>query len=255
MRDALGRMQTVILLGGDSDIGVAIVRRMVADGARDIVLAGRNIERLEARAQGAQALRSAGAMRVSVRAFDAVATGTHAGFFDEAWKLLGDVDAVIVAFGALSAWNAWERAAESIEAAQTNYVGGVSAMVEASTRMRDQGHGSLVVVSSVAAHRPRRFNFVYGSTKAGLDAFAEGLSFVMRDLGVQVLTVRPGFVKTKMTAAHTPLRFATTPEAVAERVVRAIARGDELIWCPGILRWVMFAMDHVPRFAWRRIKF
>lgn len=252
MRDALGRMQTVILLGGDSDIGAATVRRMVAGGVRDVVLGGRDPARMERRAEQ---LRAAGAIRVTVSAFDADTTEAHGAFFDEAWRLLGDVDAVIVAFGVLGGAQAHEQAEEALQVVRTNTLGGMSAVVEAANRMRGQGHGTLVVMSSVAAQRPRRSNFLYGASKRGLDAFAEGLGFGLREQGVQVLVVRPGFVHTKMTRGMKAAPFSTTPDAAARAIVRGIARGDELIWVPGILRWVMFAMDHVPRVIYRRLRF
>ena len=111
----------------------------------------------------------------------------------------------------------------------------------------------IVALSSVAGERPRRSNFVYGSTKAGFDAFYTGLGEALRELGGRVLVVRPGFVKSKMTTGLDPAPLATTPEAVAEAVVHAVRDGKEQIWVPGTMRVVMSGLRHVPRAIFRRL--
>jgi decaprenylphospho-beta-D-erythro-pentofuranosid-2-ulose 2-reductase len=252
LKDGLGRVRSVLVLGGDSDIAVATTRSLIARGARDIALAGRNLEHLAARA--AQ-LRDAGAERVETALFDADAVESHGRFFEAVFAELGHVDVVLLAFGVLGMQDEAERdATAAVAVVRTNFLGATSAAIHAAERLRKQGQGTLVVFSSVAAQRPRRSNFVYGASKAGLDALSEGLAFALRDQGVQVLTVRPGFVTTKMTAGMHRAPFSTTPEKVAEATVAAIASGAELIWVPGILRHVMWAMKLVPRPIFRRLK-
>ena len=112
--------------------------------------------------------------------------------------------------------------------------------------MTAQGHGSIVAFSSVAGERARRSNFVYGSTKAGLDAFYSGLTEALRPVGVHVTVVRPGFVHTRMTEGLKPAPLSTTPEAVAAVVVDAVRTHKELVWAPAPLRFVMSALRHVP---------
>ena len=112
-------------------------------------------------------------------------------------------------------------------------------------------HGTLVVLSSVAAERARKTNFVYGSSKAGLDAFAQGLGDALIGSGARVMVVRPGFVHTRMTEGMDPQPFSTTPEAVAASIVRGLERSDEVVWSPGILRYVFAVMRHLPRGIWR----
>jgi decaprenylphospho-beta-D-erythro-pentofuranosid-2-ulose 2-reductase len=121
-------------------------------------------------------------------------------------------------------------------------------------RLRDQGHGTLVVLSSVAGERVRSANFVYGSSKAGLDGFCQGLGDALVGSGVRVLIVRPGFVPTKMTAGRDRAPFSTTPEQVAEVVVRGLQSGAEVVWSPPVLRWVMAVARHLPRAVFRRLK-
>ena len=120
-------------------------------------------------------------------------------------------------------------------------------------RFRRQGHGTLVVLSSVAGERARRSNYVYGSTKAGLDAFAQGLGDSLVDAGGRVLVVRPGFVHTRMTTGLEAQPFSTTPEVVAEQVMRGLAANRDVVWAPPVLHWVFAVMRHLPRRLWRVI--
>jgi decaprenylphospho-beta-D-erythro-pentofuranosid-2-ulose 2-reductase len=110
-----------------------------------------------------------------------------------------------------------------------------------------------VVLSSVAGERARRSNFIYGSSKAGLDAFAQGLGDALHGTGVHVMVVRPGFVRTKMTAGRAEGPMATTPEAVATAIEVGLRRRSETVWVPGALRLVMAALRHVPRALFRRL--
>ena len=142
----------------------------------------------------------------------------------------------------------------AVQLARTNYVGAVSVCLAVARRLREQGHGTLIVLSSVAGERVRRSNFIYGSTKAGLDGFAQGLGDALAGSGAGVLIVRPGFVKTKMTAGMAAAPLSTTPESVATATVRALQRGQEIVWVPWPLRWVMVVIRHLPRSLFRRLK-
>src|SRR5262249_5756417 len=130
---------------------------------------------------------------------------------------------------------------------------GVGARPLAATRLGAGGPGSFVVLSPAAGGRARRSNFVYGSTKAGLDAFFQGLGDALAGSGASVMIVRPGFVHTKMTAGGDPAPPATTPEAVGAAIVRGLERGSEIVWVPPALRWVMAALRHVPRPLFRKL--
>lgn len=249
MKDSLGRVHSILVLGGDSDIAAATVEAFRVRRTERAILAGRNVERLEARAA---VLRERG-MSVETALFDADDVETHAGFF-EGMFAKGRIDVVLVAFGVLGDQGRGERdAAAAVAVGRTNFLGAMSAAVNAGEQLRQHGQGTLVILSSVAAQRPRRSNFVYGASKAGIDAFAEGLAFALKDQGVHVLTVRPGFVKTKMTEGMKKVPFSTTPEAVAAAIVRGVARGDELIWVPKLLRYVMIVMKLVPRPLFRKL--
>jgi decaprenylphospho-beta-D-erythro-pentofuranosid-2-ulose 2-reductase len=252
MRDAFGRVQSLVVLGGSSDLGAAIAERLVVDGCRVVVLAGRDPS---AMAPVADRLRAAGAERVEVVAWDALDVDGHgaavAAAFDAA---AGDVDCVLLAAGVLGDQAAFDADPASASAAVTaNYGGPVSTLLHAVPRLVAQGHGTVVVLSSVAGERVRKANYVYGSTKAGLDAFAQGLGDAVWGTGVRVLVVRPGWVATRMTEGMDPAPFATTPEAVAAAVADGLAKGRDVVWAPPILRAVFSAFRHLPRPLWRKV--
>jgi len=166
----------------------------------------------------------------------------------------GDFDVVIVAFGVLGDQTKAENdAAAALDIVQTNYTGAVSIGVPLAQRMREQGHGTLVLLSSVAGERARRSNFIYGSSKAGVDAFYQGLGDSLVGSGARVMIVRPGFVHTKMTEGMDSAPLSTTPEAVADAIVHGLARGREVVWVPSTLRFVMSGLRHLPRAVFRRL--
>ena len=251
MKDALGSVQSVLVLGAGSDIAQATVRKLVASRARTIVLAARDPESVAA---FADELRGLGATNVDTIAFDAHDIDHHEAFVNDLFARAGDVDLAILAFGVLGDQEVAERdGAAAIEIAQVNYLGSVSTAVPISQRMRDQGHGTIVALSSVAGERARRSNFVYGSSKAGMDAFFQGLGDALVGSGVKVMVVRPGFVHTKMTEGMEAAPLSTTPEAVADAIVKGIERGTETVWVPSTMRYVMSVLRHVPRPVFRKL--
>jgi decaprenylphospho-beta-D-erythro-pentofuranosid-2-ulose 2-reductase len=251
MKDALGSVQSVLVLGGGSDIAQATLRELVKRRARTIVLAARDPDAL---APAAAELRAAGATTVETVAFDAHDTAAHEAFVAGVFERVGDIDLALLAFGVLGEQEVAEldgRAA--VDIAEVNYVGSVSVAVPIAQRMRAQGHGSIVALSSVAGERARRSNFVYGSSKAGMDTFFQGLGDSLVGTGVRVMIVRPGFVHTKMTEGMAAAPLSTTPEAVADAILHGLARGRETVWVPSTLRYVMSALRHVPRPVFRKL--
>jgi decaprenylphospho-beta-D-erythro-pentofuranosid-2-ulose 2-reductase len=141
----------------------------------------------------------------------------------------------------------------AVDIAEVNYVGAVSITVPIAQRMRTQGHGAIVALSSVAGERARRSNFVYGSSKAGMDAFFQGLGDSLVGSGVKVMIVRPGFVHTKMTEGRDAAPLSVRPDEVADAVVAGVAARKELVWVPPAMRLVMSGLRHVPRPLFRRL--
>lgn len=250
MENALGEPQTIMLLGGTSEIGLAIVRQLIGPTTGTVVLACRDIDRGERAAAG---LRHH-SLAVDVVHFDAAATDTHADLARSISQTYGDIDVAIVAFALLGdgAVTATDPIA-AVEIAQVNFTGVVSTTIAIANQMRHQGHGSIVMLSSVAGERVRRANPVYGGTKAGIDGFAQGLGDALADDGVHMLIVRPGFVHTKMTTGLKAAPFSTTPEKVADVTVCALRARRRVAWAPPMLRYVFSALRHLPGPVWRRL--
>ena len=203
MINAVGEPQSLLLLGGTSDIASAIARRYARSGLR-VVLAARPSER---RTAAAAELIDLGCEVTEVD-LDARDHQSHAGTIEQAFAG-GDIDIAVIAFGLLGdPEQAWHDPDLALELAEVNYTAPVHLGVLLGQHMQAQAHGWIVALSSVAGERVRRSNFVYGSTKAGFDGFFLGLGEALREYGVHVLVVRPGFVKSKMTMAWTryPLR-------------------------------------------------
>ncbi|MFI6577158.1 decaprenylphospho-beta-D-erythro-pentofuranosid-2-ulose 2-reductase [Nocardiopsis sp. NPDC050513] len=248
MRDPVGTVRSVLLLGGRSDIGLAVVERLVRDGAREVVLAARGGVDVPP-----SVLTALGATVHTVD-FDAALPDTHTATVDRAVELVGDLDVVVDAFGVLGDQAEYEAdPASAARAAAVNYTGHVSVGLAVAARLRAQGHGALVVLSSVAGVRVRRFNFVYGSAKAGLDGFAQGLADSLHGTGARVLVVRPGYVPTRMSAHVDPAPFPATPGQVADAVARGLRSGATTVWSPRVLGPVFAVMRVLPRSVWRRL--
>ena len=248
MIDALGRPQSLLLLGGTSEIAQAVARAW-ADARPVVTLAARPGERRDA---AADALRQAG-LEVHPVDFEAEDTASHPGLV-EAVAAERDIDVAVVAFGVLGdEERAWTDHAAAVHLAQVNYTAAVSVGVALAAVIRRQGHGTIVALSSVAGERVRRSNFVYGSTKAGMDGFFLGLGEALREHGGHVLVVRPGFVHTRMTQGRDAAPLSVTADQVAAAVVRGVADRSELIWVPSALRGVMSGLRHLPRPVFRRL--
>ena len=248
MQNALNEPQTIVLLGGTSEIGRAIVDELLSASTETLVLACRRPDEADAGRFTREGL------DVVVEPFDAAATETHDEFARRLASTYGDIDVVVLAFGVLGEQSDFDDDPQAAAAAvHVNYTGAVSSSLAFAGVMRRQGHGHLVVLSSVAGERARAANFVYGSSKAGLDAFAQGLGDSLAGTGVQVTVVRPGFVHSRMTRGLKSAPFATTPRVVAQLAVAGMRKGKHTVWTPGILRYVFSVLRHVPRPIFRRL--
>jgi decaprenylphospho-beta-D-erythro-pentofuranosid-2-ulose 2-reductase len=247
--DALGSPSSLLLVGGTSDIALATARRYLAERPLRVVVAARDTPR---RTAVADELRTAGAT-VEVVDFDAEDPASPRRMVAEA-AAGGDIDIAVIAFGQLGDQAQLVGDPDAVAAlGQVNYVAPVAVGTVLAAQLSERGHGVIVALSSVAGERARASNFVYGSTKAGLDAFFSGLADSLTGTGVSVLVVRPGFVKSKMTAGLENAPLATTPEAVAEAIVTGVRKGRHTVWVPGAMRWVMSGLRHTPRAVFRRL--
>jgi decaprenylphospho-beta-D-erythro-pentofuranosid-2-ulose 2-reductase len=236
----------VLLLGGTSEIGLEILAALDAPPECEVLLAGRDEQRMAA---AGKRLRG----QVRTLRYDATALDTHEALIDDAFAG-GDVDLVISAAGILVGQEMLDR--DPLRAGllvETNFTGHVTTLLATAARMRAQGHGTIVVLSSIAAIRPRKANFVYGAAKAGLDAFARGLTDSLHGSGVRVLLVRPGFVIGRMTEGMSPAPLSRTPAAVGAAVASALAGNATTVWVPSMLVPMAAVLRLLPRPIWRRL--
>ena len=239
-------LRRVLLLGGTSEIGLATLRALAMPTDAHVILAGRDEAGL---ATAAAALTA----KVTTDVFDATDPASVADVVRRAFAG-GPVDLVLPAFGVLGDQAAVEQDPSlGDEVLVVNVVAQTRALLEAARLMRAQGHGVIVALSSVAAVRPRRANFVYGASKSALDSVARGLSDSLHGSGVRVVLVRPGFVIGRMTRGMKPAPMSSTPDDVGRAVATAVRSTQTLVWVPPRLRLLASLMRVLPRPLWRRL--
>lgn len=241
--------ENVLILGATSDMAVAIARQLAIEGY-SITLAARNTDRLSA-LEGD--LRVRHKVLVSSVAFDALDFRNHESFYN---ALPEKPDVVICVFGLLGdqlmAQQNWQHAHEIID---SNYTGAVSILNVVAADFERRKKGVIVGISSVAGERGRQSNYVYGSAKAGFTAYLSGLRNRLYHHGVHVLTVKPGFVKTKMIEnLTTPGPLTASPKKVASRISRAIKKRKNTIYVLSIWSLVMFVIKMIPEGIFKRLK-
>jgi decaprenylphospho-beta-D-erythro-pentofuranosid-2-ulose 2-reductase len=242
--------RTALILGATSDIARACARRLAADGFALVMLAGRDPAALEAEAED---LRIRHHSRATVHGFDALMPEGFDAFLDGLPAL---PDVVICAVGLLGEQSGSQSdPAAAIRVMRTNYEGPALVLGMLAERMETRGSGTIVGISSVAGERGRASNYVYGSAKAGFTAFLSGLRNRLTGTGVQVVTVLPGFVATRMTAGM-PLnpRLTAAPDEVAAAVARAIARRRDVVWVRPVWRVIMAIIRALPEAVFKRTR-
>lgn len=254
MLNAVGQAQNILLLGGTSEIGLGIVSEFLSKGPSKVTLAARaDSPRVEA---AVDTLTRAGATEVNVIDFDAQDTASHPDVISRAFAD-GDVDVAIVAFGTLGDQEQlWQDHAAAVESAEINFTGYVSVGVLLGQAMKNQGHGHIVALSSVAGQRVRRSNFVYGASKAGVDGFFTQLGVALAESGVKVLVVRPGQVRTKMssgTGKEAPLTVDVSD--VAEATFAAVLKGRSGIFVHHLFEPISLVLKNMPSAVMNRLSF
>ncbi len=247
----------VVVLGATKGIGRALARVLVERGDRVFAL-GRDAAELQRTTADLGAHAPGPAAGVAAHALcDLEQPASFAPALDAASAALGRIDAVVVTAGLFATQDVLEGDPEFLRRLLTvNFAHTVLFCEQARARLLAQGGGTLAVFSSVAGDRGRKPVVLYGAAKAGLSAYLEGLDHRFFAAGLRVICVKPGFVKTGMTAGLRPPPFAGEPAAVARRVARAIERGGPpVIYTPGIWRLIMTVIRGLPRFVMRKIGF
>lgn len=243
-------MRKILIVGATSAIAEAFARRVAARGDA-LVLAGRQVERLEAIAAD---LRSRGAAQVAVAVFDASHNHTVPALLDEAQAALQGLDTLVVAHGTLPNQTACAASIElTLAEFQTNALSVIALCTEAANLFEAQGRGTIAVISSVAGDRGRQSNYVYGAAKGAVSLFLQGLRNRLARKGVQVLTIKPGFVDTPMTAAFKKGPLWATADQVAAGIVAAIDSGRDVAYLPWFWCYIMLIIRHIPERIFKRL--
>lgn len=244
-------MKNILIIGATSAIAEAVARKLAARGDRFYLLA-RNSERLAAIAADL-AVRGAGDVEMST--FDAHDAESHAAALEKAHMWLGTIESALIAYGTLGDQKESERNAEiALNEMQTNAISTISLLTRLANIMASQGHGTIAVISSVAGDRGRASNYVYGSAKAAVTAFCEGLRARLHKKGVHVLTVKPGIVDTPMTeGVDVPEILKAEPDTVARDIVRAMDRKQDTIYTPWYWKYIMIGIVHLPESVFKKI--
>ena len=252
MKNGVGVPQNIVLFGGTSEIGQAIVSRLVRPGVANVSLVCRDVDGASGFAESLGD-RSED-LAVSIVRFDGADHTATRSIVDEVCSDGRDIDVAVIAQGLLGEGTDYYSAPERVsDIMSVNATATMSLLYSLADRMRRQGYGRIVLLSSVAGVRVRKGNPVYGASKAAVDSFALALDHELEGSGVSVLVVRPGFVESKMTSGMKKAPFSTTPGAVAEVVVRAVSANDTVVYAPGILRYVFGIFRLLPQAVWRRL--
>jgi decaprenylphospho-beta-D-erythro-pentofuranosid-2-ulose 2-reductase len=244
-------MNRVLIVGATSAIAIACAREWARSPSR-FFLVGRNPSRLH---QVADDLLARGAESAECQTLDLNDIDAHPSALEAAMSALGAADIVVIAHGTLPDQSACEQSvAATLEQIHTNAVSVVAFLTLLASHMELQKHGVIAVISSVAGDRGRRSNYVYGSAKAMVSTFCEGLRGRMHPFGVRVLTVKPGFVDTPMTAAlDLPKLLVASPERVAKEIVKAVAAGKDILYTPWFWRPILAAIEAIPASVFKRL--
>lgn len=242
-------MPTVLVLGATSDIALAISRKFAAE-KYDIQLAGRDIPQIQT-IQSDLVIRYG--VKASVHSFDALQFSSHAAFFE---GLPVKPDITICVLGSMldedKAVEDWQTSRLMIE---TNYTGPVSILNIVAKYYAAQKKGTIVGISSVAGERGRQSKMIYGSSKAAFTAYLAGLRNRLFADKVHVLTVKPGFVYTKMTAElKLPALLTAQPEQVATAVYKGVIKKKNTIYVKWFWRWIMLIIKCIPEFQFKKMK-
>lgn len=244
-------MQRILIVGATSAIAEATARLFASRG--DVLfLAGRSPSPLQAIAED---LKVRGAKLAETFVLDARAFDRIPALLQAATERLGGLDAALIAHGTLSDQSACQHSVEQLrEEFDTNALSVMALCTDLANQLETQGHGVIAVISSVAGDRGRQSNYVYGSAKAAVTAFTSGLRQRLYPKGVRVVTIKPGFVSTPMTAAFKKGALWATPASVAADIVRAMDGGKAVIYTPWFWRPIMWAIRSVPETMFRRLR-
>jgi short-subunit dehydrogenase len=240
----------LMIVGATSAIALETARHFAADGA-EFFLVGRNAEKLAAVQRD---LEVRGATRVLSYTLDLNDLAQHGALVSAACEALGELDAVLIAHGTLTDQSrAQVSVEETLREMQTNALSYISLLTLLAERFEQQRHGCLAVISSVAGDRGRRSNYVYGTAKGAVSLFASGLRARLSKAGVAVVTIKPGFVDTPMTAHLRKNPLYAKPARVGRRIYKAMLKGEDVVYIPWFWRYIMLVIRLIPERLFKRL--
>ncbi len=240
----------ILILGGTSAIAVAVARELLAPDAHFFLVA-RSADKLDAVRKD---LLTRGAAAVTARVLDLDNTAAHQQMLSDALQALGSIDLALIAHGVLGDQDEAQSNYPAAEAIlHTNFISAVSLITWLANYFETAHRGTLAVISSVAGDRGRKSNYVYGASKAALNVFLDGVRNRIDRAGVLVLTIRPGFVATPMTAHLPQGPLFASPAQVAKGIVKAIGSRKDVVYVPGFWRPIMFVIRSVPEFVFKKL--
>lgn len=243
-------MKKILIIGATSAIAEAAARVWAVRGAA-LFLVGRNAGRLNSIADD---LRLRGAASVGCFTMDACDTAAHPTMLEAAENALGGLEVALIAHGSLPDQKACEASVElTLKEIDTNALSVIALATRLADGFEKQGNGTLAVISSVAGDRGRQSNYVYGAAKGMVSLFLQGLRNRLAKKGVQVLTIKPGFVDTPMTAAFPKGALWAKPDAIARGIVRAVERGADEVYLPGFWRLIMLVIRLIPERIFKKL--
>lgn len=244
-------MNNILIVGATSAIATACARRWASEQAR-LFLVGRDEEKLELIAND---LRARGASEVQIHALDLNAFQEHAAMLDKAFATLSRIDVALIAHGTLPDQQVCQQNVDTaLQEFSSNGLSVIALLTPLAARLEEQRHGSIAVISSVAGDRGRPSNYLYGSAKAAVTAFCEGLRARLFKVGVHVLTIKPGFVDTPMTRGlPLPAPLVATPEQVAEDIDQALRKRSNTLYTRWFWRWIMLIIRSIPEGVFKRL--
>lgn len=243
-------MRKILVIGATSAIAEATARLFAADGDR-LYLVARNAGKLEAVAHD---LQIRGAVHIETQIMDATDYDRHEAMIEKATNALGGLDTVLIAHGTLPDQRACEESFELTRREfETNALSVISLLTRLANQFEKQGHGTIAVISSAAGDRGRQSNYVYGTAKSAVSTFLQGLRNRLHRSGIRVLTIKPGFVDTPMTASIEKNFLWSRPETVAMQIYRATKGKRDILYSPWFWLPIMAIIKRIPEFVFKRL--
>ena len=244
-------MKKILILGATSTIAESTARLWAAQGHR-LYLLGRNAERL---ATITADLKIRGAESVRHAVLDVNDFAQHAAALDVATVALGGLDVVLIAHGTLGDQKVCEQDfSAALHELNTNAISVISLLTHLANRFEAQKQGVIAVISSVAGDRGRQSNYVYGAAKGAVSIFLQGLRNRLHKSGVQVLTIKPGFVDTPMTASFKKGPLWSSPEAIARSIHAGIEKRRDVMYAPWFWAGIMIVIRLIPERIFKTLK-